>query len=97
MSEINEKTKIPLAWAVTIGATVITTVASVAVSQYKISVHEEAIKELKSDLKEKAKADASRDLDLREMNGKLDNVVDKIVEVKDSVNKLERSISRERK
>lgn len=96
MAEINDKTKIPLGWALAIGASLLTGVASAAVSQYKISVHDEEIKELKQDLKDKAKDDINRDLDLREMNGKLDNVVDKIGEVKEAVNKLERSVSRER-
>jgi peptidoglycan hydrolase CwlO-like protein len=92
MSDINDKTKIPLAWAVAIGMSLVTGVASAAVSQYKISVHDEEIKELKADLKEKAKDDVNRDLSLKEMNGKMDSVADKIDDLKDSVDKLDRRL-----
>lgn len=95
MSEINDRTKIPLAWAATIGLSLLTGVASAAVSQYKISVHDEEIKELKADLKEKAKADASRDLDLEKMNGKLDSMDEKLDDVRSSIDNIDSRLNRE--
>lgn len=99
MSSLDERTKIPLGWAIGIVMTILTTVGQAAVSHYKISLHDDEIKEIKSDMKEKAKADAERDLSLKEISGKLDSLDekldDKMSEVKESVDKLDRRLSRE--
>lgn len=99
MSSLDERTKIPLGWAIGIVMTILTTAGQAAVSYYKISLHDDEIKEIKSDMKEKAKADAERDLSLKEISGKLDSLDekldDKMSEVKESVDKLDRRLSRE--
>lgn len=95
MSSLDERTKIPIGWAGAIVIALLGVVSSAAVAQYRINDHDYQLKELKADLKEKAKADAERDLDLREMSGKLDGLNDKMDDVKRSVEKLDRSFNRE--
>lgn len=85
MSELNDRTKIPLAWAMAIVVSLASVVATAAVDQYRVGDLEKKVDASQVDMKQHDKEDQERDIVQAKMIEKLSSMDETLKDIKDQL------------
>lgn len=85
MSELSDKTKIPLAWGVGIIMSLTGVAATAAVDQYRVGDLEKKVDASQADMKQHDKEDQERDIVQAKMIEKLSSMDETLKDIKDQL------------